>query len=208
MAASMLLMLFSAQEIKGQNNTASSVRDKDLSKAGFSELFREVKITDIEEDVFRLFSQDFSILTAGTPTDFNSMVAGWGGWGTAFNRQQVFHFLRSNRYTLEKMREQGRYTITFFPDSYKAEIMKFGTTSGRDSDKMKKTALHPVETPSGNMAFKEAKIIIECTLSEVTTVNESDFSTPEDKKFISDAYKETGEYHKVVFGTIDKVWMK
>jgi len=72
---------------------------------------------------------------------------------------------------------------------------------------MKNTKLTAVETPSGNMAFKEAKLIIECKLVQVTTVSPDDFYTEESKKFVTDAHTETGDYHKVVFGEITNVYL-
>jgi flavin reductase (DIM6/NTAB) family NADH-FMN oxidoreductase RutF len=53
--------------------------------------------------------------------------------------------------------------------------MSFGKQSGRTTDKMKKTKLTAIQTPAGNMTFKEAKIIIECKLFEITTVSPNDF---------------------------------
>ena len=76
--------------------------------------------------------------------------------------------LRSNRYTLELIRKENRYTMSFFDREYQDEIVKFGMSSGRDSNKkMTNTTLTAVETPSGNMSYKEAKIIIELDLFEV-----------------------------------------
>lgn len=80
----------------------------------FDELFDSIDVKDIKEDVFTLVGEDYGILTAGTPDNFNSMVTSWGGWGIVFGKPGVFHFLRSNRYTLEFMREQKTYTVSFF----------------------------------------------------------------------------------------------
>jgi flavin reductase (DIM6/NTAB) family NADH-FMN oxidoreductase RutF len=73
---------------------------------------------------------------------------------------------------------------------------------------MKNTQLTAVQTPAGNMTFKEAKIIIECKLFEVTTVAPDDFHDDEARKFIVDAHAETKGYHKVVFGEITNVWIR
>ncbi|MBP7105450.1 MAG: hypothetical protein KBA83_10030, partial [Fermentimonas sp.] len=62
----------------------------------------------------------------------------------------VFSMLRSNRYTLELIRKENRYTMSFFDREYQEEIVKFGMSSGRDSNKkMTNTTLTAVETPSG-----------------------------------------------------------
>jgi flavin reductase (DIM6/NTAB) family NADH-FMN oxidoreductase RutF len=137
------------------------------------------------------------------------MVAGWGGWGVIFSKPATFLMLRSNRYTLELMRKERSYTMAFFDEEYKGDIMEFGKQSGRDSDaKMKNTKLTAVQTPAGNMTFKEAKLIIECKLVQVTTVAPEDFYTDDSKKFVTDAYAETNDYHKVVFGEITGVWVR
>jgi len=73
---------------------------------------------------------------------------------------------------------------------------------------MRNTRLTAIETPTGNMSFKEAKLIIECKLVQVTTVSPEDFYTDESKKFVVDAQAETGDYHKVVFGEITGVWVR
>jgi flavin reductase (DIM6/NTAB) family NADH-FMN oxidoreductase RutF len=121
----------------------------------------------------------------------------------------VFSMLRSNRYTLELIRKENRYTMSFFDREYQEEIVKFGMSSGRDSNKkMTNTTLTAVETPSGNMSYKEAKIIIELGLFEVTTVSPDDFLTEDARQFIIDAHTETNEYHKLVFGEIKNVWVR
>jgi flavin reductase (DIM6/NTAB) family NADH-FMN oxidoreductase RutF len=182
---------------------------EEIKSRSFSELFTAIDVKNIPEDVFTLISENFAVLTAGSPSHYNSMVAGWGGWGVMFSKPTTFLMLRSSRYTLELMRKELRYTMAFFDDEYKDDIMKFGTQSGRDSDeKMKNTALTAVETPANNMTFKEAKLIIECNLVQVTTVSPDDFNTEDSKKFIVDAYAETKDYHKVVFGEITNVWVR
>jgi flavin reductase (DIM6/NTAB) family NADH-FMN oxidoreductase RutF len=98
--------------------------------------------------------------------------------------------------------------MTYFPDEYKGQVMFFGSKSGRDTDKMKEITLTPVQTPDGNTTYKEARLILECKLTELTTVNPDDFYTQEGKDFVVGAYKETNAYHKLVFGEITNVWIK
>jgi len=182
---------------------------EEIKERAFADLFDAIDAKSIPEDVFTLVSKDFAVLTAGNPSRYNSMVAGWGGWGTIFGKPSTFLMLRSSRYTLELMREERTYTMAFFDDGYKEDVMEFGKQSGRDSDaKMKNTKLTAAQTPGGAMAFKEAKLIIECKLVQVTTVAPDDFYTEDSKKFIADAYAETKDYHKVVFGEITGVWAR
>ena len=174
----------------------------------FDQLFKSIDVKDIPGEPFTLVSENYGILTVGNPDKFNSMVTSWGGWGIQFGKPAVFHMLRSNRYTLELIREQDKYTVSFFDEKYKQDVMPFGTKSGRNSNKMAETQLTPVQTPNGRMAYKEASIILECTLQGVTTVSPDDFKNEDNRKFITDAYAETGDYHKIVFSEITNVWVR
>jgi hypothetical protein len=73
---------------------------------------------------------------------------------------------------------------------------------------MKKVELTSVHTPSGNMSFKEARLIIECGLMQITTPHPDDFYSQYAKDFINKAYKEASDYRKYVFGEITHVWVK
>jgi flavin reductase (DIM6/NTAB) family NADH-FMN oxidoreductase RutF len=86
--------------------------------------------------------------------------------------------------------------------------MFLGSKTGRGTDKMKENMLTVVKMPSGNMAYKEAKLIVECSLTELTTVSPEDFYTEYGQDFINDGYREAKDYHKMVFGEIVNVWTR
>jgi len=44
------------------------------------------------------------------------------------------------------------------------------------------------------MSFKEARLIIDCKLTQITTPNPNDFCTQETKNYINEAYKEANHY--------------
>jgi hypothetical protein len=73
---------------------------------------------------------------------------------------------------------------------------------------MRQHTLTPVETPERSIAYKEAKLIIECELIEITTVRPDDFYTADARTFITEAYAEAHDYHKLVFGKIANVWVR
>jgi flavin reductase (DIM6/NTAB) family NADH-FMN oxidoreductase RutF len=191
-----------------QGSNANRSREE-IKASAFTDLFRPIAPKEIPESVFTLVGEDFNVLTAGNPSHFNSMITSWGGWGILFNNPATFLMLRSNRYTLELMRKEQRYTMAFFDSQYKDDIMPFGASSGRDSDaKMKNTKLSAAETPAGNMVFKEAKLVLECKLIQVTTVSPDDFPIEANRQFITGAFTETKDYHKTVFGEITNVWVR
>src|SRR5690606_26018691 len=154
--------------------------------------------------VFKLVGKDYSVITAGSDSLYNSMTASWGGWGQLFEVPVTWCFLNASRYTLEFIKKEQSYTMTYFPDQFKDQVIAFGSKSGRNSDKMKETTLTYVKTPSGNITYKEAKLIIECKLVEITETNPKDFYSEKGKEFVEKGKKDGNgkEYHKLVFGDI------
>ncbi|MDR1762447.1 MAG: flavin reductase [Dysgonamonadaceae bacterium] len=190
-----------------QNAQKDSV-EVNVKDKSFDELFTEIAPTDLTDNVFKLVGQDFTVITAGVEADYNSMTASWGGVGIMFNEPVTWCFLRASRYTLVYIQKEKKYTMSYFPERYKEDVLFFGSASGRDSDKMKRHKLTAVTTPEGSVSYKEARLIIECSLTEVTTVSPEDFYTEEGKTFVTDAFKEVKGWHKLVFGKITKVWVK
>lgn len=71
---------------------------------------------------------------------------------------------------------------------------------------MKEVELSGIKTPSGNMSFKEARLIIECKLIQITTPNfPDDFYSQEAIDYMSEPYKDSGEHRKYVFGEITNI---
>ncbi len=184
--------------------TGMNVKDK-----SFDELFTKVDSTEVMKILAQLMvAEDHTVITAGTESRFNSMPASWEAMGRYFRQPSTFCLLGAKRYTLEFIKQQQSYTLSFFPRQYMADVMDFGRRSGRDTDKMAETRLTHVQTPSANITYKEAYVVIECRLFEITTVNPSDFYTEDGKKFVEDALNEADDYHKLVFGTITNLWVR
>ena len=172
----------------------------------FESRYELVDAKDFNDNIFKLVSEDFTVITAGEQA--NSMLAGWGGIGVLFDKPVTWGVLRANRFTLEKMRETGTFTMCYFAEEYKEDIMKFGMASGRDSKKMEETALSLMQTPAGVPAFEEAKIIIECKLIAATSVNKDEFYTEEARQFFQEGFDDAGDWHKIVFGDITNIYVK
>jgi flavin reductase (DIM6/NTAB) family NADH-FMN oxidoreductase RutF len=174
----------------------------------FEELFKQISPEEINDNVFQLTGKDFYLITAGKKEHYNSMVGSGGGFGLLFRKPATWCFLRADRYTLELIEKEQTYTLSYFPNEYKEQMLFLGKKSGRDSEKMKETELSSVQTPSGDIAFKEAKLIIECKLTALIIGKPDDFCEQEDKDFINEAFNEAKVYRKIVFGEIMNVWEK
>ena len=174
----------------------------------FDQLFKQISPREISDNVFMLVGKDLSVITAGKEDHYNSMISSGGGLGLLFAQPTTWSILRADRYTLEMIQKEQTYTLSYFPNEYKEQMLFLGSESGRDSEKMKEIELTSVQTPSGDMSFKEARLIIECKLTAVTTANPNDFYTQEAKDAINEAYKEANVYRKFVFGEITHVWVR
>jgi flavin reductase (DIM6/NTAB) family NADH-FMN oxidoreductase RutF len=202
------ILFVAALLVTGSRQAIALEPEKTTTDKPFVELFDNIAPATMTDNVFKLVGEDFMLITSGTETNYNTMTAGWGGWGVVFNAPATWCVLRANRYTLEYIRNTKTYTLTFFEDEYNGQVLHFGMASGRDSDKMKTHQLTAVTTPLGNIAYKEASLIIECELTQLTTVQPDDFYTDEAKAFIASGYEDAKDYHKLVFGKITNVWRK
>lgn len=174
----------------------------------FDQLFEQIAVEEISDNVFKLVGKDFFVITAGKEGNYNSMIGSGGGLGVLFKKPTTWCIIRADRHTLEIMEKERTYTLSYFPDECREQMLFLGSKSGRDSEKMKEVRLTSVQTPSGDMSFREARLIFECKLTELTTPKPDDFCTQEARDYVNEAYKEENHYRKYVFGEIIRVWVK
>ena len=104
------------------------------------ETLKETKI-----DVFKKFSEQMALVTAGTIDHFNTMTVGWGMMGNVWGHTPgVTVYISPNRYTWEFMEQYDYFTITFFDEKYCDDLMMLGSVSGRDEDKVAKAGLQHI----------------------------------------------------------------
>lgn len=176
----------------------------------FTDIFKSMPPEEIctKFDIFELVGKDFYAVTAGKDKQYNSMIGSGGGVGLLFKKPATWCLFRSDRYTLELIQKERTYTLSFFPAEYKEAMMFLGKSSGRDSDKMEKVSLTVIQTPSGDTAFLEAGLILECKLVIQTVVKPEDFFSQEATDYVSGEYKTESGYRKIVFGEITHAWIK
>ena len=174
----------------------------------FAANFAAIAPQEMTDNVFTLVGQDFSVVTAGAIPGHNSMTASFGGFGILFGKPTAWLFLRSSRYTLELMEREKTFTLSYFPDAYKEQVVFFGEMTGRGTDKMKRSTLTPISTPSGLPTYAEARLVVECALVEVTETAPGDFLTGEGRDFVGGGRDASRGYHRLVFGEITGVWVK
>jgi flavin reductase (DIM6/NTAB) family NADH-FMN oxidoreductase RutF len=174
----------------------------------------EIKIPDdfkkatweaLNENAIHLIGKDWMLITAGnSDTNFNMMTASWGGLGWLWEKPVSFIFVRPQRYTYKFTEREPFYTVTFYDEKYRDILQKMGSVSGRTFDKMKNSGLTPFVTENGSIAFKEARIILECKKIYAADIQESAFIHP---SLPAQIYPKK-DYHKMYIGEIVNVWVK
>lgn len=147
-----------------------------------------------------LFRDRWLLLTAGDfePGKFNSMTISWGSYGYLWNRLFVQVVVRPSRYTYKFMQNNGSFSLCVFPENCRPALSYLGSTSGRDTDKIRSSGLTPV--PSRTIlapSYKEAELVLECHTmywQDIDPVHFHDFS-------IENHYP-SKDYHRAFFGEI------
>lgn len=101
----------------------------------FGQIFKQISPKEISDNVFTLTGKVFPVVTVGKQDDYNSMTASGGGMGLLFKKPITMLLFPSNRYTLELIEKEQKYTLSYFSDKYKKQVMFLGSKSGRDSEK-------------------------------------------------------------------------
>lgn len=114
-----------------------------------------------ETSAFEVFGKDWALLTAGSVDSYNTMTISWGGMGTLWAKPVVTVYVKPIRYTYEFMEKSEYFTVSFYDEQYRKDLNILGTESGRDGDKVAKTALEPVNA-DGSVTFKQAKHTLLC----------------------------------------------
>ena len=118
---------------------------------------------DAQYDVFRKFSTQWGIVTAGSVDNFNCMTLGWGMMGNIWGHPgaALTIYVQPSRYTFDFMERNDYFTVCFLPESHRRDGEILGRVSGRDCDKVALTSLTPKALEHG-VGFAEAELTFVC----------------------------------------------
>jgi flavin reductase (DIM6/NTAB) family NADH-FMN oxidoreductase RutF len=163
--------------------------------------FQVIHPGDIKENIFTLLDDDWMLITAGNKESFNTMTASWGAAGILWNKPVAICFIRPQRHTFSFMEKSDFYTLCFFSEKERSILDYCGSTSGRDTDKIKDTGLKPLFTQNGAIYYEQARLVLECRKLYSARLEEDNFLV---KKIISANYP-VKDFHKFYIGEIVKV---
>ena len=163
--------------------------------------FQQIEPAEMGDNVFTMIGEQWMLITAGGPQNFNTMTASWGGLGHLWNRDVAFIFVRPQRYTFEYVEDNETFTLSFFEAEYRDVLQYCGTHSGRHVDKIEQTGLTPTVGETGAVYFEEARLVIECRKLYAQDLNASSFI---DTDIRADVYA-ADDFHRVYVGEIVQV---
>ena len=165
------------------------------------EHFEIIRPEDISENIFKLVNEDWMLICAGKPDHYNMMTASWGGAGFLWKKYIAIIFIRPQRHTFLFVENSPFFTINFFDEKYRHILNYCGTKSGRDVNKMAIDGLEPVQTPSGNTLFKQARMVFECKKIYNDDIKPENFLSFDVEKIYSKR-----DYHRFYIGEIINIW--
>lgn len=161
--------------------------------------FIEISPLELTDNVFRQIGKEWMLITAGKEGHCNTMTASWGGLGVLWNADVSFIFVRPSRYTYEFLEQENHYSLSFFDPGFRRALQICGSTSGRDTDKLKEAELTPrYDAPAPY--FDEAALTLVCRKLYYQDLDPAHFLDPA----ILSSYQ-NGDVHRLYVGEITKV---
>ncbi|MBN2215471.1 MAG: flavin reductase [Bacteroidales bacterium] len=167
-------------------------------------MFHRTNVKRLNDNFFKILDDEWMLVTAGRPGDFNMMTASWGTTGILWNMPVAICFIRPNRYTFQFAEKSDYYTLSFFESSYRKILNICGTRSGRDIDKIRETGLVPVITEYENIGYEQARMVMECKILYADYLEERHFIISEiaRKNYLSK------DFHRFYIGEIVNCYLK
>lgn len=165
--------------------------------------FRLINADEFKDNPFTLIGNEWMLITAGTPDNFNTMTASWGGMGRLWDRNVCFIFVRPTRYTYEFMEKNETFSLSFFTKEWRDALVLCGSKSGRDIDKAKATGLEPIPGNHNTTGFAQARMIIECRKIYYYDIIPGQILDPAIDKFYPKK-----DYHRMYIGEILSIGVK
>jgi flavin reductase (DIM6/NTAB) family NADH-FMN oxidoreductase RutF len=151
----------------------------------------------ISDNLIKLVSSGWMLITAGEIGAYNTMTASWGAFGELWNKKIAICFVRPTRYTFEFMERSEVFTLTFFAEKHRSILNYCGRVSGRDADKMSIPGLKPLPSAHNSVYFGEATLVLECRKLYCDDLRPGQFLDP----LIESNYPKH-DYHRFYIGEI------
>ncbi len=151
----------------------------------------------LEENVFSLFDDQWTLITAGTPEHCNTMTASWGGLGVLWHKNVATIYVRPQRYTYQFLEESEYFTLSFFDEAWRQQLSYCGTVSGREADKIGSCGFH-IKAAGEAPYIQEARLVLVCKKRYWSDLDPAHMDSEALEHYDND-------YHRMYIGEIVKV---
>ena len=158
----------------------------------------KIDVTKLSIEAIDLWMNQWLLLTAGSHDDFNMMTVAWGSIGCMWSKPFIQIVVRPQRYTYKYMEKYDNFTLCAFPPEYRKDLKLLGTLSGKDGNKLSKTAFTIKDSENiSSPSYHEARLIFECKTMYYQDMEPAGFM---DKSIINN-YPQN-DFHRIYFGEI------
>ena len=164
---------------------------------------KEIKIQELDINAYKAFDESWALLSAGKSKDnFNTTTISWGHLGSLWENDlaTAIVYIRPSRYTKKFVDSNDYFSLSFFGEKYRKDLIYLGSHSGKDEDKVSKTSLTVVDDDRAAY-FKEANIVIICRKLYAQELKEECFI---DKDVMNKTYP-LKDFHTMYIGKIEKI---
>lgn len=166
--------------------------------------WKTIQPSECNWNVFDKIGKDWMLISAAKADgSVNTMTASWGGAGIMWGMPICFCGIRPQRYTFEFVEEAEFFTLSFFEEGHRDILNYCGSQSGRQEDKIVKaglTLVKELDVP----AFEQAQMTLVCRKLYSDFLKKEGFC---DASIPEKMYK-AGDYHKLYFGEIVKIYTR
>lgn len=160
-------------------------------------MFHQIDPKELEFNPFREIGDRWMLITAGDSDKANTMTASWGGAGVLWNKNVVTCYVRPQRFTKELIDAKEYFSLSFFPEEYRKQLVYCGRVSGRDEDKLSGCGL-TVRNDHQAPYFEEADTVLICKKIYVGEIHPEGIQYPE----LDSANYPAKDYHFIYIGEI------
>ena len=166
-------------------------------------MMKRVDPKELAMNPFKAIGEQWMLVTAGTAEQCNTMTASWGGVGVLWGKPVATAYIRPQRHTKKFMDEQEYFTLSFLPESQRANLTYCGQVSGRDEDKIAHCGFTVETAECGAPYFAEAEMVLVCRKMYRQRIDPADFVTDD-----VDRWYPEKDYHDMYIAEIVEAYQK
>lgn len=96
---------------------------------------KNVDLKEFEMEPLFNFDKNWALLSCKNNDKFNMMTISWGEIGTLWSKPVITIYVKPIRYTNSFMENSDYFTVSFFEEKFRQNLLSLGTLSGKNVNK-------------------------------------------------------------------------